>query len=367
MCRALRDEGVDVLLATTDAQLEKSAELKLRATSDGVPTILFPSQIGSSFKYSLPFAKWLDGHVSDYDLVHIHSVFNHSSISAARSCRKREVPYIVRPLGTLDPWGMSQKSFRKKLFWFGGLKQLLSGAAAIHYTSEPEQRAVEETLGLKHGAVIHLGVEDGESSGSGDRQLLRSEFPTLRTHPFVLFMSRLHPKKGLENLLKAFLALVDQEEFSDWRLMVAGDGSPEYARTLKQLTSSNAAEEQILFTGWLDGGMKEAVLREASLLALPSHQENFGLCVMEALARGVPVLISPQVNLAPQIENAGAGWVSELDGAQLKSTLAEALRSKQERTARGMAGQTLAKAFAWPIIARQLSALYASVQSNRAG
>lgn len=366
MCRALRKQGAEVLLASTNAGLEDSAELKLERsiTYKGLPTILFPTQIGSSFKYSRPFAQWLDEHVSDYDLVHIHSVFNHASISAARSCRKRGVPYIVRPLGTLDPWSMKQKSLRKKAFWYGGIRKMLTEAAAIHYTSKAEQRAVEESLGLNHGAVIHLGVDCRPPHGTGDVNDLSEEFPSLRNYPYVLFMSRLHPKKALEILLEAFLSLAAQKEFSVWRLVVAGDGSPKYVRSLKQTVANRLTGDLVVFTGWLDGRKKEAALRNASILVLPSYQENFGLCVMEALAHGVPVLVSPHVNLAPEIEAAEAGWISALDSTALEAALADALSSREERESRGEAGRVLARKFAWPIIAGQLSDLYASVRAG---
>ena len=125
----------------------------------GAPLILFPKQLGSSYKYSRPFSHWLNQHVADFDLVHIHAVFNHACLAAARACRNAGVPYVVRPLGTLDPWGMKQKSLRKKIFWHSGVKSLLTGAAAIHYTSNLEQRGVEQSLGLNHGVVIPLGVD----------------------------------------------------------------------------------------------------------------------------------------------------------------------------------------------------------------
>src|SRR5678816_659484 len=108
MCRALMQQGIEVLLVTTDAGLSETnvAEYK------GVP-----AEFGESFKYSRPLAAWLTANIRDFDLVHVHAVFNHSSVAAARACRRAGVPYVIRPLGTLDPWSMSQKSLRKRLFW----------------------------------------------------------------------------------------------------------------------------------------------------------------------------------------------------------------------------------------------------------
>ena len=110
MCRALRDNGVDVLLATTnEGMVGKGQGAKGKRYWKEVPAIFFPVQLGRSLKYSRPFSKWLDENVSEFDVVHIHAVFNHACMAAARACRKKGVPYIVRPLGTLDPWSMKQK------------------------------------------------------------------------------------------------------------------------------------------------------------------------------------------------------------------------------------------------------------------
>ena len=297
MCRALREQGVDLLLATTDDGLSGengTAILQYGQISDykGQPTIFFPSQIGASFKYSRPFALWLNSNVANYDLVHIHAVFNHACIAAARACRRHDVPYIVRPLGTLDPWSMKQKSLRKKVFWRGGVKAMLSSAAAVHYTAKAEQTATEQSLGLNHGVVVPLGVEL-QTGKLVSRNTLARKLPSLGERSYVLVLSRLLPTKGLDVLLEAFLSLVKQRDFAQWCLVLAGEGPPEYVATLKQKVAAANASEQVLFPGWLDGQEKEAALSNASLLALPSYHENFGLCVMEALAHGVPVLVSP--------------------------------------------------------------------------
>ena len=119
-----------------------------------------------------------------------------------------------------------------------------------------------------------------------------------------------------------------------------------------------AASSQITFTGWLDGDEKDAVLSGASLLVLPSHQENFGLCVMEALAQSVPVLVSPNVNLAAEIAAANAGWIAAIDKTALADALSEALANRDELTRRGLAGKELSQKYSWENSARELADLY---------
>lgn len=354
MCRALQKRGVEVVLVTTDAAMRKF-EFCQALDYEGVPAIFFPHQLGESFKYSRPLSVWLKQNVNGYELAHIHAVFNHSSVAAARECRKQRVPYVIRPLGTLDPWSMKQKSLRKRLFWSLAGESMLSGAAAVHYTSRAERTATECLLGVNHGQVIPLGIEaigDSVNDGLVDRSL----------SPYVLVLSRLHPKKGLEVLIDAFIALEQRAEFDRWRLVIAGDGPTDHVNLLKRKAAP--LQERIVFTGWLDGERKEQMLRNASLLALPSYQENFGLCVMEALARSVPVLLSPHVNLADEIEEANAGWIAPVEREALSTTLATALNDPEELTKRGSAGKLLSQRYSWERAATELANLYTQITNG---
>ena len=174
----------------------------------------------------------------------------------------------------------------------------------------------------------------------------------------MLVLSRLHPKKGLDVLIDAFLALVHEPNFANWRLVLAGDGPADHVDYLKRRT---AASDRVIFTGWLDGEKKDAVLGCASLLVLPSHQENFGLCVMEALSHSVPVLLSPHVNLAEEIVLANAGWIATVDKHALQIRLAEALGDEEELARRGRAGKQLSHKYSWESAAKRLANLYQNI------
>lgn len=345
MCRALMQQGVDVLLLSTTAGLPDEISHGEVLEYKGVPAIFFESQLGESFKYSRPLSSWLRSSIHNFGVAHIHAVFNHSSVAAAHVCQKAGVPYVVRPLGTLDPWSMTQKSLRKRLFWQISGKGIMENAAAVHYTSEAEKHSTESSLGLNHGRVIPLGVEAASKNSNGQ----------LASDPYVLVLSRLHPKKGLDVLVDAFLSLVQMPQFATWRLVIAGDGPVEYVSMLKEKARGSS---QITFTGWLDGDEKNAVLSGASLLALPSRQENFGLCVMESLAQSVPVLVSPNVNLAAEIAAANAGWIAPINETALRDQLAEALADRDELTRRGRAGRQLSQKYSWENSARELADLY---------
>lgn len=348
MCRALQNQGIEVFLATTSHGLTQISTDGIREYK-GVPAHFFPVQALASFKYSRPLTTWLKTSVRDFDVVHIHAVFNHASVAAARECRKAGVPYVVRPLGSLDPWSMKQKAARKRIFWSLVGKRMFRGSAAVHYTAAGEKTATEELLGINHGRVIALGVE---LNGSFQTKRAAEHFPALLGREYVLLLSRLDPKKNVEGLIEAFKSVKEDA----WRLVIAGDGPRDYVSTLRQMAGDS---EKIIFTGWVEGEQKEALLRDAALFALPSHQENFGLSVMEAMARGVPVLVSPHVNLAPEIEAANAGWVVEL--AQLKDGLAVALENENERARRGESAYKLSQQYSWQKTATDLIDLYRQI------
>jgi glycosyltransferase involved in cell wall biosynthesis len=362
MCRAVKAQGAYVELATTDADgpsrlpVEKGALVNYQ----DVPAIFFPRQMSEAFGYSRPLSRWLNSNVSRFDVVHIHAVFSHPCLAAASACRRSGVPYVVRPLGSLDPWSMRQKPLRKRLMWQLGVGRMLEHATAIHYTTAEEMRLAESSLKLKRGIVVPLGIETDELRQERSDSAFRRRHPTLGDDNYVLSLSRLHPKKNLESLIGAFMSLAGRADFGRWRLALAGDGEKDYVDSLKQLASGS--DGRIVFTGWLSGEEKASALKDAALLALPSRQENFGLCVVEALACGTPVVVSRSVNLAPEIEKAGAGWVAGLEVQDFEPVLAEAMSDASERERRGRAGQDfVSNNLTWTKVGIELNKLYKNI------
>jgi glycosyltransferase involved in cell wall biosynthesis len=354
------------MVATTDA--DGSAHLPVPTgiplDFQGTKTIFFRRQLSERFGYSYSLARWLKSNVARFDVVHIHAVFSHPCLAAARACRRHNVPYIIRPLGSLDPWSLSQKSGRKHLMWHAGIKRMLKGASAIHYTTAEERRLAETVCDLPRGVVIPLGIDVEHFENSGNGSTFRQNQPSLGSNPYVIVLSRLHPKKNLESLIQAFLSVATVDRFEDWRLVIAGDGESDYVANLKRQAAGDA---RIAFTGWLSGEEKDSALREAALVALPSFQENFGLCVTEGLAYGVPAIVSPHVNLATDIEAAGAGWVTGLEPHEIEKTLRNAMGDAGERRRRGQSGREFVmRNLGWPKIANELLMLYQQVAAGSA-
>ena len=362
MCRALGRRGIDVMIGTTDADGPGHLDIT-RGTAivhRGVPTLVFRRQFSERFGYSRPIAAWLGRTAGRYHAVHVHAVFSHPSIAAARACRRRDVPYVVRPLGSLDPWSLRQNAAAKRVLWHVAVKRMLTSAAAVHYTTEQERHLAESALGLRNGVVIPIGVELADLTKEESSGLFRTRHPAVGRGPYVLTLSRLHPKKNIELLIDAFLSTIGGLGTVDWHLVVAGNGDADYVRALRQRAATHP--DRVLFVGWLEGEERASALREAALLALPSHQENFGLAVAEAMAAGVPVLVSEQVNLAPEIRAHQAGWVSGLEATALSAALCDAFTSEAERRRRGAAGRALVEArFSWGRVAADLERLYDSI------
>lgn len=362
MCRALEGRGIDVLIATTD--VDGKGRLTVQTASEveyhGIATIFFRG-MGERFNYSPSLARWLEDNARSFQVVHIHAVFSHPCIAAARACRKHATPYIVRPLGSLDPWSMQQKPLRKRLMWQMAAGRMMREAASIHYTTSEERRLAENSLALDRGTVIPLGVDVQAAQSLPSSEGFRGHQPLLGDKPYVLSLSRIHPKKNIELLIESFLDLMRRPEFNQWRLVVGGDGDAAYLAKLRRLVDEREGRDKVIFAGWIEGALKASAIQQASLFALSSRQENFGIAAAESLACGVPVIVSEHVNLAPEIARSNAGWVTPLDAGELSRALAEAMSNGGERDRRGRAAKLFVEQnLSWEKTARELERLYSS-------
>lgn len=364
MCRALAGVGVETQVATTDADGAGRLAVTVGEPTEyrGVPVIFFRRQYSEAFKYSRPLRQWLFGHAHRFDVVHIHAVYSHAPLAAAAAARFRRVPYVVRPLGSLSAWALRHKSFRKRIGWHIGVGRMLAGASAIHCTSAAEARDLEP-LGLTDKAlVIPLGVSTVDARVAEEMGHELPASATALAEPYMLALGRIHPKKALDVLIRAFAHILKNGANLNgcWRLVIAGTGDADHVRQLELLAESCRCADRIQFTGWISGAQRESVLRGAALLAMPSHQENFGFAAFEAMARGVPVLVGTSTDFAAEIAAAGAGWAAEPDEQRLGAVLAEAMRDGPERSRRGAAGRRLVQQrFTWEHVARELEKAYA--------
>ncbi|HWE01562.1 MAG TPA: glycosyltransferase [Tepidisphaeraceae bacterium] len=271
----------------------------------------------------------LQKRIAGVDVVHIHSLWEEIQHQAAKSARKAAIPYIFRPCGMLDPWSLRQSRWKKKLYLAWRLRRDINAAAAIHFTADIE-RDLTQPLGLKAPSIVEPnGVDLREFENPPTPGSFRDRYPISKGRKLVLFMSRLHHKKGLDKLIPAFARLRDRSAV----LAIAGPDPDGYQKIVEKMIADARIEDRVFFTGMLWREQRVAALADSDLFVLPSYQENFGVVVIEALAAGTPVVISDQVNLYPDILAAQVGGVTPMDIDRLATEMDRWLGNDEMRKA----------------------------------
>ena len=299
--------GLDVrLLATYIEGNDNSPAEALRAA--GARVQLVGPAAGRFLRHrDLPSA--VKNAVADADVVHIHALWEEIQYQAAVAARRSNVPYVITPHGMLDPWSLNQSKWKKRLYMLWRLRRNLDHAAAIHYTT-PIERDGAARLELKPPTIVEPnGLDMSEFDQLPPRGALRARHNVPADRPIVLFLSRLHHKKGLDLLIPALA----RANLPDALLVIAGPDDSNYKPQVEKLLADHGLTDRALFTGMLRGRDRLEAFVDADLFCLPSYQENFGIAVAEALACGTPVLISDQVNIHPEISQAGVGGVVPLN------------------------------------------------------
>jgi glycosyltransferase involved in cell wall biosynthesis len=312
---------------------------------------------------SLPMIRPLRAAIRRADVVHLHSLYLFHDWLTGALCRRLGTPYIVRPHGTLDPYLFRRHRWRKRVMEALFQTRVLREAAAIHYVSEEEARLAEPFACGARPVIIPNGVNIEEYASLPAAGTFRSAHPEISGRRIVLFLGRINFKKGLDVLADAFGRLARARD--DLHLVIAGPDDGEERRVRKWLQDAGALA-RTTFTGMLTGEAKLAALRDSALFVLPSYTENFGFAVVEAMACGVPVVISDQVNIWREIAAAGAGRVTPLDPARLARAIAAYVDDPAAARQAGRNGQALMRErFQWTEIAGALEAMYREVASGR--
>lgn len=357
MAEAVAVRGHNVTVFSTDYGGVPDTLDRLRGA--GVTVRVFPVEAPRIWKRSPQMAAALDDAIPYMDAVHIHSLYLYHDWIAGGLCRRYGVPYIVRPHGSLDPFLYKRHRFRKSVMdmWFQN--RMLREAAALHFTTEEEHQLARPYISGAPGAVVANGINFSDYAEVPPEGLLRRRYPQLANSRIVLFLSRLNFKKGLDVLIPAFAEAA--KDADDLRLVLAGpdDGMESRARAWAR---EYGVEDKTVFTGMLTGSEIQEAFRDAEMFALPSYSENFGIAVVEAMAMGVPVLISDRVNIWREVAGAGAGLVSAPDVDSFADLIARAAAPDFDLAGMGVKARELAqRRFDWSEIGGSLEALYRSV------
>ena len=365
MVSALNKLGIDTEIATTNDDGDQEMEVTLDALDvyQGVPVRFFqrfspPISALREFAYSGDFRRWLKANIERYDVIHVHAIFSFTSSYAMYLARKRGIAYVVRPIGQLDSWSLKQSSLRKWLFLTLFEKRSLLKAAKLHFTAELEQQqahlAIPELTKNEASTVVPLGIEPNPELNNARESVVKRHRldPNKRV---LLYLSRLHPKKGLELLLQS----LSQVNNTRWQLLIAGDGDNNYVNHLKHKIEELGLRHHCQFIGFVRGDEKDTLLQGADLYILTSYSENFGIAVLEAIAAGTQVLISEEVALAATVRQHKLGFVCNLEVNSVTQNLNLALQ--QQNNAAQRAREYVIKHHSWEAIARTLSELYQRV------
>ena len=360
MERILQREGVTVETVTTDddgpgRHVIKSIGVPL--LENGVRRWYFRKQF-EIYKVSFGLAAWLYRNAKRYDVIHIHALFSFSSLAAAFAAKRTGVPYVMRPLGTLTRYGiMQRRPWAKKLSLALLEGPALRSAAAVHFTSEDEAREASELGIAMRSVVIPIGIEAGPMA---DGEVFNARFPQLRGLPFILFLSRLDPKKNVEGLLRAFKLVIGQH--SNLRLVIAGGGDAAFTSSLVALSQELGLSHAVTWVGHLEGEVKAGAFHLAKAFVLPSFSENFGIAAAEALLAGLPCVLGRGVALAREVEEAGAGLSVEPAAEAIAGGILALLANEEARiTMKSKASALASEKYSVQAMGQSLKNLYSGI------
>ena len=266
-----------------------------------------------SYCYTPKLTQWLEAHARDYEAIIVNGLWQYHGFGAWRVLHRLQIPYFVFTHGMLDPWFKHTyplKHIKKWLYWPWAEYRLLRDARAVLFTCEEERLLARKSFWLYkvREQVINYGTGTPPSNAKVLKTLFHESYPALREKRVLLFLSRIHEKKGCDLLIEAFAKVANQD--ANLHLLMAGPSHPDLLKKLKFLAERLGVAERITWPGMLQGDIKWGAFYASEAFVLSSHQENFGIAVAEALGCGLPVLISDKVNIWREIATDGAGIVN---------------------------------------------------------
>lgn len=267
------------------------------------------------YGYSPRLLPWLHQNAKNYDAVVVNGIWQYHSFAAWKALHGIQVPYVLFTHGMLDPWFKTTyplKHLKKLMYWPWAEYRVLRDAMAVLFTCEDERILARQSfphLYRCNEVVVKYGTAGPRGDAHIEVESFYAKFPEIRGKRLAIFLGRLHEKKGCDLLIQAFAKVMGAN--ADWQLVMCGPDQTSWKPHLESLARTLNISGRITWAGMVSGNVKWGALRASEVFVLPSHQENFGIVVAEALACGVPVLISNKVNIWREIEKDNAGIVGE--------------------------------------------------------
>jgi glycosyltransferase involved in cell wall biosynthesis len=365
MVHALQTQEIDVEIATTNDNCEDLLDVPLGKSTlyDSIPTYFFPRFSPSipalrEFAFSGSFTAWLFHNITNYDAIHVHALFSYTSTVAMTIARIKRVPYLVTPHGLLCEWSLQQSMQKKQAYLKLIERANLDCAQAIHLTCQQERDDVLDLNFKTLTFVLPLALTEIPVPIPDATNLLRQSLNLPAGEPIILFLSRLHYKKGLDYLIPALGKLRNRQ----FTLVIAGNGTPVYEAEIHALLVASGIDDRTEMIGFVEGNRKNLLIQGADLFALTSHSENFGISVLEALVVGTPVLVTPGVGLATVVRDNNLGYVANLDIEAITIALDRYLAAPDLAKVMGEnARRFTLENYSWEKIATDLIQVYRSV------
>jgi len=366
LCRGLAQLGHEVTVFTTDSGGDRRMAVPTDQPIDleGVRVNYFKTNFFLKFCYSRALGDACRRYLKEFDLVHMTSFWSYPGVSGTRKARRWKVPYVVSTRGTLVPYSMGQKAWKKRLYFKWVEQRNLQSAAAIHYTAELEREEMS-SLGLTRPSfIVPNGLGLGEFSQLPDKLSARKQLKLPRDAPVVLFLGRLHARKGLAFLLEGFSRLAVSQPQA--LLLLAGPDAGEESK-LKEMARLMGVSSQVSFPGYIPPEKRNLYLKAADMLALTTHSgENFGNVAVEAMLAGVPVLVSEHVGICREVQADGAGMVVPLESRAIAGAIEQMLADKEGLRAMGeKAAASARRRYDIDLVARRMATAYEDILTGR--
>lgn len=358
LCLAMLAAGVQIRVLTTD--IGQVAEMPRAPAGqwvqyEGIPVKYcrrrWPGTLSRSFVANLP------GALQHADIAHVTGTFSFTALASALACILLRKPFVLSPRGTLEPWSLAHKRW-KKAPALEFLRPLLNRASAIHATSEKEAKAII-ALGLAPPVVVipnGVDLSAASSDNSKRSEAWRHRLGIAQNAPFLLVLGRMHYVKGIDIALEAFVAI--GARWPNAVLVLAGPDSEGYGARMDVLARQLGISSTVRRLGYVGGTEKYQLLAEADLLLLPSRQENFGNVVVEALSVGTPVVASRNTPWK-ELEDQDCGRWVDFDARSLAASVTDLLGAPDRRRGMGERGRALvSRKYAWNSIAHSMRRVY---------
>ncbi len=303
------------------------------------------------YGYSSRFTQWLREHSDEYDAVIVHGIWQYSSYGTWKALRGGKTPYFVCVHGMLDPWFKRRyplKHIKKWLYWPWAEYKVLRDARAVFYCCEQERLLARRSFRLykcREDVVCYYGTALPPGDKDAKKEIFWNRFPHLRNKRLILFLGRIHPKKGCDLLIESFAGISKKNTYL--HLVIAGPDQIGWQQTLQGLSRKSGISDRITWAGMLTDDLKWGAFYASEVFILPSHQENFGVAIAEALACGLPVLITDKINIAREIKADGAAFVGNDDLKGITESLENwlALTPREYEAMRERAGKCFLKRY----------------------